>query len=126
MCVVSLEGPILGLILWSNLIMYAPLLSPICPVLSYMTFIVIHGPSDLIWSNFMRMHIEKKLCHFFMVNQSLLLTLIFIEIAWGFFLLSKFKLLVDNWIKYRPKGGPKSQNNFLLLAIIHEEKKLKF
>ena len=65
-----------------------------------------------IWSNFMRMHIDKKLCHFFMVNQSSLLTLIFIEIAWGFFLLSKFKLLVDIWIKNRPKGVPKSQNNF--------------
>ena len=49
-----------------------------------------------IWSNFMRMHIDKKLCHFFMVNLSSLLTLIFIEIAWGLFLLLKFKFLVDN------------------------------
>ena len=61
---------------------------------------------------FMRMHIDKKLCHFFMVNLSSLLTLIFIEIAWGLFLLLKFKLLVDNIIKNRPKGVPKSQNNF--------------
>ena len=52
-----------------------------------------------IWSNFMRMHIDKKLCHFFMVNLSSLLTLIFIEIAWGFFLLLRFKLLVDDSIK---------------------------
>ena len=57
-----------------------------------------------IWSNFMRMHIDKKLCHFFMVNLSSLLTLIFIEIAWGLFLLLKFKLLVDNWIKNRHIG----------------------
>ena len=64
------------------------------------------------WSNFMRMHIGKKLCHSFMVNLSSLLTLIFIEIAWGLFLLLKFKLLVDNIIKNRPKGVPKSQNNF--------------
>ena len=29
-----------------------------------------------------------------------------------FFLLLKFKLLVDNLIKNRPKGVPKSQNKF--------------
>ena len=52
----------------------------------------------------MRMHIDKKLCHFFMVNLSSLLTLIFIEIAWGLFLLLKFKFLVDNWIKNRHIG----------------------
>ena len=57
-----------------------------------------------IWSNFMRMHIDKELCHFFMVNLSSLLTLIFIEIACFFFLLLKFKLLIDNWIKNRPEG----------------------
>ena len=68
--------------------------------------------SKHIWSNFMRMHIGKKLCHSFMVNLSSLLTLIFIEIAWGLFLLLKFKLLVDNIIKNRPKGVPKSQNIF--------------
>ena len=65
-----------------------------------------------IWSNFMRMHIDKKLCHFFMVNLSSLLTLIFIKIAWGLFLLLTFKFLIDNWIKNRPEGVQKSQNNF--------------
>ena len=67
---------------------------------------------DHIWSNFMRMHIGKKLGPFFMANQSLFLTLIFVEIEWFFFLPSEFKLLIDNFIKSRPKGVPKSQNNF--------------
>ena len=49
-----------------------------------------------IWSNFMRMHIDKKLCHFFMVNLSSLLTLLFIKIAWGLFLLLTFKFLINN------------------------------
>ena len=69
-----------------------------------------------------RMHIDKKLCHFFMVNQSSLLTFIFIEIACFSFLLLRFKLIINNWIKNRPKSVPKSQNNFLLLAIIHDKK----
>ena len=47
-------------------------ISSLAPVILYM------------WSNFMRMHIDKKLCHFFMVNLSSLLTLIFIKIAWIF------------------------------------------
>ena len=65
-----------------------------------------------IWSNFMRMHIDKKLCHFFMVNLSSLLTLIFIKIALFLFFLLRFMLLSDNWIKNRPEGVPKSQNIF--------------
>ena len=69
-----------------------------------------------IWSNFMRMHIHKKLCYFFSVNQSSLLTLIFIEIAWDFFLLLKFKLLVDVFIKNRSKDVPK-RIIYLILAI---------
>ena len=63
------------------------------------------------WSNFIRMHIDKKECHFFMVNLSSLLALIFMIIA-CFFLLLKFKLLIDNWTKNEPKGVPKSQNIF--------------
>ena len=57
----------------------------------------------------MRNDIDKKLCRFFMVNQSSLMNWIFIENA-CFFLL-KFKLLIDNYIKNRPEGVPKSQNN---------------
>ena len=52
----------------------------------------------------MRMHIGKKLGHFFMANQSFFLTLIFVEIEWGFFLPSEFKLSIDN-------GVPKTENN---------------
>ena len=74
--------------------------------------VIITCQKTSIWSNFTRMHVDKKLCHFFMVNLSSLLTLIFIKIAWSLFLLLKFKLLVDNWIKNRPEGVPKSQNNF--------------
>ena len=67
-------------------------------------------------------YIDKKLCHFFMVNQSSLLTLIFNEIAWDFFLLSKFKLLIKNCIK---NTAQKVRIFFLLLAIIHDALKKK-
>ena len=56
-------------------------------------------------------HIDEKLCYFFMVNPSSLLTLIFTEIAWGSFLLLKLNLLIYNFIKKRPEGAPKSQYN---------------
>ena len=88
------------------------------PILRIFLEIFLQDHGTYIWSNFMRMHIDKKVCHFFTVNQSSLLRLIFIEIAWASFLLLKSKLLIKNWIKNRPKGVPKKQNIFLLLAII--------
>ena len=64
-----------------------------------------------IWSNFMRMHIDKKLCHFFMVNQSSPLNLIFIKIV-CFFLLLKIKLFINNFMKNRHKDVPKIRNDY--------------
>ena len=32
------------------------------------------------------------------------------DLAWSLFLLLKFKLLIDNFMKNRPEGVPKSQN----------------
>ena len=66
----------------------------------------------------MRNDIDKKLCHFFMVNQSSLLTLIFIDIAWCFFLLLKFKLLNDDFMKINLKFSKKVRIILLLLALI--------
>ena len=65
----------------------------------------------LIWSNFMRIHWQKVMLLFH--GQSKLSP--DPNIYWNcmfFFLLLKFKLLIDNWIKNRPKGVPKNQNNF--------------
>ena len=62
------------------------------------------------WSNFIKMHIGKEL------NQSSLLTLVFIKIS-RFFLLLKFKLLINNSFKNIPDGVPRSQNIFLLVSL---------
>ena len=46
------------------------------PLLSCHNWFVNPVPYRTIWSNFMRMHIDKRLCHFFTVNEGSLLTLI--------------------------------------------------
>ena len=64
----------------------------------------------------MRNDIGKKLCHFFMVDQSSLLSLILHEIACLFFLLSKFELLINYIMKKRHRVSQNNCKRPLLLA----------
>ena len=69
-------------------------------------------------SNFMRNDIGKKLCHFFIVDQSSLLTLILHEIARIVFLLSKLKSLIYYFMKNRHRVSKKMVKDHYFWPIL--------